>query len=125
MSTEPEHLFVYGTLMGMEDTRVEFVRDDTVRGKLYDLGPFPGFNFAVTGKVKGKVYKILDRTIMPELDQYEGYRADDLKNSLYRREAWVTSALANQLPIWIYVYNQPLSSKKSASLIESGDWTDR
>lgn len=96
----------------------------TVRGRLYDLGEYPGVvldEFA--GAVRGEVLELPDSFVgWSGLDAYEGYDRTDTLHSLFVRAncaAWLADGQARQC--WIYIYNQPL---RGAQLIASGDYAE-
>ncbi len=121
--TDGELLFVYGTLRRRSRhpmhevlcAHADFVGAGTFRGKLYDLGAFPG---AVASdqspdQVRGEIYALRDpQRILPALDAYEaqGFRREIVA---IRSEAGAT------LRCWIYLYDRPVSR---SSLISSGDY---
>jgi len=125
------NLFVYGTLR--RDTqhelfrllarRARFLGDATVRGKLYDLGDYPGLIYPENGRVLGEVYAIdrpYWRSVIGRLDEYEGCTSSDPEPHEYRREivrAQLTSGEA--LPAWAYVLNR---DPRNLREIQSGDY---
>jgi gamma-glutamylcyclotransferase (GGCT)/AIG2-like uncharacterized protein YtfP len=100
-----ERLFAYGTLA--PDDSEAAARDgwtcDTVRGRLFDLGPYPALvdvDDPEAGWVEGYVHAIDPAALAGPLDDYEG-----VAEGLYRRVA-VTSGAG--LRVWVYVYARPL-----------------
>ena len=101
-------LYTYGTLRpGNEDNIV------LLPGLLYDLGWFPGI----------KLNPDSDKTVVAEriiindwnkVDAYEGYRQDDIPNSLFVRKPFLDG--------YVYEYNRPVCNSHRA--IESGDWLE-
>ena len=76
---------------------------DAVRGRLFDLGPYPGLvDLDDPGAhwVDGYVRPVDRGELIDRLDPYEG-----VDEGLYRREATTTRA---GRPGWIYVYARPL-----------------
>lgn len=124
-----EYIFVYGSLMAGVRSRVaqtfhaqsEFVSTGQVRGRLYDLGQYPGL---VLGRaenyVQGHIFRILNtEVLLPFLDEYEGLLPDDPAASEYRRQAAEVEAAARSYRCWMYLYNQVVDDLR---LIESGDY---
>lgn len=117
-------IFVYGTLMEGQSNGldkwdgVRYVGLDGVRGKLYNLGWYPGARDVVNdcsaepfvGYIEGEVFEILEENIVDALDSYEGYP------SLYDRKQVVSHAGRT---VWVYTYNGEPEEEK---LIPSGDW---
>jgi gamma-glutamylcyclotransferase (GGCT)/AIG2-like uncharacterized protein YtfP len=123
-------LFVYGTLRRgassdlSREPLVEFVSGDSVNGKLYNLGWFPGVKeVACSGadakpqnfdpgeaSITGDVFRILDDRVVSHLDAYEGYP------NLYNR---VETETADGKHVWVYTYNHNVEDRQ---LIPSGDW---
>ena len=101
----PRLLFAYGTLVPAEPGRrsAEGWEPDAVRGRLYDLGPYPGLvdlDDPVAPLVEGFVRPVDEAELVDRLDPYEG-----VDEGLYRREATTTRAGRH---VWIYVYARPL-----------------
>lgn len=105
-----EYLFVYGTLRadaGFDAStllarRAREIGPGRVRGRLYDLGPYPA---AVPSphpehRVRGLVYRIeegLRELLLGELDRYEGAE--------YRRQvASVVLEGGEVVQAWVYFY---------------------
>ncbi len=94
------YLFAYGTLMprGQEAALAEGWRPDAVRGRLYDLGPYPALvdlDDRAAGWVEGFVRPV-ERTDLVQFDHYE-----DVDGGLYRREETTTR---DNMRVWVYVY---------------------
>ena len=95
-------LFAYGTLMpcGPESAARQGWEPDAVRGRLFDLGPYPGLidiGDPMAGWVEGFVRRGLSPELLRQLDAYEG--------SLYQR---VRTTTRRHCVVWVYVYNGPL-----------------
>ena len=130
ISSEPTHLFVYGTLRpGLAPSviadvveRLRVVGPATVAGRLYSLGAYPGCvpDTDCERLVHGVLLKINDPAVLERLDWYEGYAAHDARGSLFTRTTCrATTANGGQVFSWIYVYNRDVSR---ARLIESGQY---
>jgi gamma-glutamylcyclotransferase (GGCT)/AIG2-like uncharacterized protein YtfP len=98
-------LFAYGTLVPAESTDRDAAgwTPDAVRGRLYDLGPYPGLvdlDDPAAPWVGGFVKPVEESVLTDHLDPYEG-----VDEGLYRREATTTRA---GRPAWVYVYARRL-----------------
>jgi len=96
-----ERLFTYGTLSPESSEAAE--RDgwvpDAVRGRLFDLGPYPGLvevDDPVAGWVSGYVREVELAVLEGPLDAYE-----ETAGGLFRRVQVNTRA---GLRVWVYVY---------------------
>ena len=124
-------VFFYGTLMtgfrrpGREriDPKLRPEGRGWIRAALFDLGIYPAAIPAPDGQVWGEVHTMTDpEWVLSELDEIEGYRADEPDTSLYRRvETPVTFADGRVEDVWVYFYNAPLGR---AQRVESGDYLE-
>lgn len=101
------HLFAYGTLMPANPEEAE--RDgwwaDAVRGRLYDLGPYPALidlDHPDAGWVHGFVHPVSLRELEEKLDPWE-----EVDRGLYRRVETMTRSGCRA---WVYVYQGPWPS---------------
>jgi gamma-glutamylcyclotransferase (GGCT)/AIG2-like uncharacterized protein YtfP len=76
-----------------------FLGEGTVRGSLLDLREYPGL---VDGPslVRGELYRLHDRELLPILDRAEGYNFE-------RRRAGVSLADGRRSRAWVYRYRGP------------------
>jgi gamma-glutamylcyclotransferase (GGCT)/AIG2-like uncharacterized protein YtfP len=113
-------LFVYGTLRPFFDIEVarwlrdhaRYVGPATTRGRLYDLGPYPGMR-AARGRrehVSGDVYRITKPRVLRVLDRYETH---------FVRERCTVKLERRCKPAWVYRYRY---SVVGAARIASGDY---
>ena len=132
MSAQPVyHLFVYGSLRSGFRSPVyeyisrffEFIGNARVKGKLYDMGSYPGgVPTTDDGYIIGELYKIQDEAefswAIGQLDDYEGVNVESDEVQLYRRE--LTDVFINDgiIRAWIYWYNGEVSGRP---VIVSGD----
>lgn len=131
MKEEIYQLFVYGSLVsGFRHEAYSYIScyftligDAMVRGKVYDLGPYPG---ALPSNdehfIKGELYQVNNKHefswAIKQLDDYEGMLVEPGETPLFRREP-VNVILGSTTAIaWIYWYNQDVTDKP---LIQSGD----
>jgi gamma-glutamylcyclotransferase (GGCT)/AIG2-like uncharacterized protein YtfP len=110
-------LFAYGTLMRGYALHAVLARRATaagpgsVRGRLVDLGRYPGLIDGV-GRVHGEVYRLDDPELLPILDREEGY-------NFVRRRAIVTLGGDRRVRAWLYRYRGP---RERAIPIPDGDY---
>jgi gamma-glutamylcyclotransferase (GGCT)/AIG2-like uncharacterized protein YtfP len=115
-------LFVYGTLrrggsrsLAAGFPSALFVSDATLRGRLYDLGAYPGVVVdAAAGAVLGELYEV-STGVLDALDDYEG--CDD---GFYARMRAEVDAGGDRIACWVYALN-PERYRLDAP-IDSGDW---
>ncbi|MER3427793.1 MAG: gamma-glutamylcyclotransferase [Pyrinomonas sp.] len=126
------YLFVYGTLRSecARGAVAELLRRQRlfgparVRGRLYDLGHYPGaaIDEESATEVCGQIYELTDEQTLAALDAYEGYHPSDERGSLFLRSETVAALDdGRKVPCWIYVYNGDL---RNAELIASGDYIE-
>lgn len=117
-------LFLYGSLrrggsayveLGLA-TRLRLVQRATVRGRLYDLGPYPAF-VPGDGLVHGDLFEAADAAILADLDAFEEYDPANPAASLYVREP--IAVVGAPLEAFIYRYNGAVDGFPE---IASGDW---
>ena len=101
----PRLLFAYGTLRPESPDALARGgwEPDAARGRLYDLGPYPGrvdLHAPDAGWVEGFVRVTSPEEVHDRLDPYEGTDV-----GLFRREATATRA---GRVAWVYVYPRPL-----------------
>jgi gamma-glutamylcyclotransferase (GGCT)/AIG2-like uncharacterized protein YtfP len=126
------NLFVYGTLRRAFKSPAHdyisrffsFVGDAKVKGKLFDLGPYPG-GTPSTGEnyIVGELYTIKNThefsLAIGHLDDYEGISPDPGEVQLYKRELVDVFMHDNSITFaWIYWYTGNVHGK---TFIESGD----
>jgi gamma-glutamylcyclotransferase (GGCT)/AIG2-like uncharacterized protein YtfP len=111
------YLFIYGTLLPRRAPaeiagtvrRLRLMGRGTVRGKLYDLGEYPGAVLSRTARseVRGQIFELPeDPAVLRSLDDYEGFDPGSPKASLFLREKWpVTMSDGTRLTCWVYTYN--------------------
>jgi very-short-patch-repair endonuclease/gamma-glutamylcyclotransferase (GGCT)/AIG2-like uncharacterized protein YtfP len=121
-------LFVYGTLVpGLEPAPMsDIVRQmtrvgpATIRGRLYDLGPYPGVLLDDgDALVKGKLVRV-PPDCWQRLDRYEACPLPDSSDGLFRRiRTTATRDVGQPVVCWVYVYNRDVTR---ATLVEGGCW---
>ncbi len=127
------HLFVYGTLlsgarhpMGARLAReARLLGDATIRGRLYDLGRYPGLVEAEDAAclVHGEVYTLNSPAAsLRWLDAYEGISKDVANNDYERCQRVAHLASGADMTVWVYLYRAPL---RGLSPIAGGRWTSR
>jgi gamma-glutamylcyclotransferase (GGCT)/AIG2-like uncharacterized protein YtfP len=121
-------LFVYGTLRPFVDIPMarwlrgvaRYVGPARARGRLYDLGPYPGLRPSRRSNewVAGDLYRVRNPRIVRRLDRYEagGGRG---RPRFVRRACVVWLGRRRRRAAWVYVYERnPLRRSR----IEHGDY---
>lgn len=88
-----------------------FLGEASARGCLLDLREYPGLVDG-QGRVKGELYRLHDRELLPVLDRAEGYNFE-------RRRAGVDLADGRRSQAWVYRYRGP---RDRAVPIPHGDY---
>jgi gamma-glutamylcyclotransferase (GGCT)/AIG2-like uncharacterized protein YtfP len=125
-------LFVYGSLRRdvprsrheLLGADAEFLGHGRVRGRLLDLGAYPGLVAAVAREewVRGELHAIPSRRALARLDAYEDYDPRRPERSLFlRREANVALDSGEVVAAWVYVYAGAVTRGRR---IVSGDYLD-
>ena len=130
----PDHLFVYGTLSPQHAPpeiratvrRLRPVGQASVRGRLYDLGEYPGAILSKNSRsvIRGEVFELPgDKGTLTSLDDYEGFEPNRPGSSLFLRQTrLVTMEDGTRLRCWVYVYN---GTMKDAQPVRSGRYSRR
>lgn len=126
---EPDHLFVYGTLMKGDKSpyahllqaRAKYIGYASAAGRLYHLGAFPGavFDERSHSKVRGEVYRFAGKSLLLALDRYEGcHEADGGRDPLFERTMiGVRLATGSFIEAWTYIF---IGSVAGRPVISSG-----
>ena len=132
MNRTTRHLFVYGTLsprhappeIAATVRRLRPVGPATVRGRLYDLGEYPGAVLSKNSRslIRGEVFELPgDAQTLSSLDHYEEFEPEKPASSLFVRRAWpVVMEDGTRLRCWVYVYN---GATKDAQPVQSGRYS--
>lgn len=102
-----------------------------IRGRLVDLGEYPGLVLAGDRSVTGELYELpvegagsgepYDfRSAIATIDAYEGLDPDDPTGSDYVRRSVALVHPANETA-WVYVLNNP---PRDAEPLATGDWAE-
>jgi gamma-glutamylcyclotransferase (GGCT)/AIG2-like uncharacterized protein YtfP len=128
-----EYLFVYGTLLSEQASpeiaglirQLERIGPATIRGRLYDLGEYPGAIVEPSARtlIHGEVYRLpSDRNLLTKLDRYEEYNPQAPQDSLFVRIRCLAETFDERiLECWVYAYN---GNVKIAPLISSGNYAE-
>lgn len=117
------HIFVYGTLMRKHNEQgilhhggAEYVTEGSIKGTMYDLGPFPAIKLEGEGRIHGEVHRLPeDGELLHHLDAYEGYNSNFPESSLYTRKEVVVEGFGRA---WVYEIVSP-----RGEVVESGMWS--
>ncbi len=122
----PRHVFVYGTLKRgycrahvMERAHPQRVAPATVRGRLVDLGDYPGL-VAGDGVVHGELWSYDEvGELLGELDAIEDFEGwDSLDASLYARTVLLVEVGSATERAWTYLWRG-----SGGATVEGGRWT--
>ena len=98
----------------------EFLGPCRFRGRMIDLGGFPG---VVPGEdiCHGVLYRLDAARLVRQMDDFEGIHAGDPTGSLYRREKTdiIDDTGRPYGKAWIYTYNQ---KPDGYPVLEDGNW---
>ena len=130
MEETPEFLLVYGTLLRslqhpcshLLSTHGQCLGNANFRGRLFDLGHYPGATFDPDsqGQVKGELHQLkTPQKVIPILDKYEGIGSRFGKPHEFIRIKIPVLLSGRRYESWIYLYNRNTDGKK---IIESGDY---
>jgi gamma-glutamylcyclotransferase (GGCT)/AIG2-like uncharacterized protein YtfP len=125
-----DYLFIYGTLsphrapaeVSSAVGKLRKVGKGQVRGRLYDLGEYPGaiLDASAATVISGEVFALPGASILATLDSYEGFNPTRPKHSLFLRKRYpVLLSDGRELECWVYVYNR---DPGSAPLVADGDY---
>jgi gamma-glutamylcyclotransferase (GGCT)/AIG2-like uncharacterized protein YtfP len=129
MNEMPAYLFVYGTLLNKQNEFGAYLNRNCVfyangkfRGRLYDIGEYPGAILASKGSdyVFGSILTVNDiDEVLQKLDDYEGFGYGQQQPYLFNR-AFITIE-TNDKPVkcWVYLYNWPV---QGFAMIPSGNY---
>jgi gamma-glutamylcyclotransferase (GGCT)/AIG2-like uncharacterized protein YtfP len=128
-------LFAYGTLRpGLTPKSVQplvrqlqWLGGGSAPGRLYDLGDYPGavFDPSAETRVVGDVLVLPEdaASLLKQLDDYEGFSAADIANSLFVRfRIDVKLADGREIDCWAYRYHREVGR---APLVAAGDYAQR
>ena len=128
----PRFLFVYGTLRRGFDAvenwprnvKAEFVGRGRIKGKLYDLGEYPGAIVDAEQVVRGEVYELRGpANAVSILDEYEEFFPFHPERSLFIRAiSPVAMDDGRETEAWVYFYNGQVDQSK---LISGGDYRSK
>ena len=125
LKQQKEFIVLYGSLMQRLKNRdqlnlaqsLNFHGQCKLKGRLYDLGAYPGLVLNKEDIIYGELYKIVHPKALNILDEYERFDDNDSSNSLYIRRC--IQLVHPKQQAWVYVYNGDTSKKKR---VESGSW---
>ena len=114
------NLAVYGSLMTSEgmlqrlgvEQMVRSLGPATLPGQLFDLGDFPGL-ISGEGRVAGELLLVVNRAVIPILDDYEGCRPDSPESSVFVRQQ--LRLIEPSVDAWVYLYNRPVADRPRIS----------
>jgi gamma-glutamylcyclotransferase (GGCT)/AIG2-like uncharacterized protein YtfP len=115
-------LFVYGSLLNEDNEFAIYLKDNStfystgkVKGRLYDIGEYPGAILSSVGKeyIYGSIRKINSpEKVLRVIDEYEGYGGEQAWPNEFIRLSTAIETEAGIINCWIYVYNLPVNGLK-------------
>jgi gamma-glutamylcyclotransferase (GGCT)/AIG2-like uncharacterized protein YtfP len=123
-------LFVYGSLRsGFKSPAYDYISrffsfdgEAKVKGKLFDMGPYPAAVPVADAFIVGELYTIRNEGefgwAIGQLDDFEGVSVEPDEIQLFKRELVEVFIENKTLSAWIYWYNGSVEGKP---VIESGD----
>lgn len=99
---------------------LEFVQPCRIKGKLIDLGPYPGLLPDEGGTVIGDLFRIIHPDALRLYDDWEVYDPVNLEGSEYRREK--LRLAEPDAEAWVYLWN---CGPDDGPVIAGGDWFRR
>ena len=112
-------LFVYGSLIDEDNEFAIYLKGNSafyspgkVKGKLYDIGEYPGA--ILSAEDDAYIYGNILRIDTPEkvfkvVDDYEGYGGEQSWPNEFRRVLTYIETEIGSINCWIYVYNLPVN----------------
>lgn len=110
-------LFIYGTLLNHNNDFAVYLKDNShffangkVRGKLYDIGDYPG---AVLDEGDEYIYGVIlqidnPEVVFLEIDDYEGYGDEQPEPNEFIRILAEVETASEMVACYVYVYNLPV-----------------
>lgn len=125
MTSEPEIVFVYGTLRrGASNhfrmTAAKFISPATVTGRLYRVHWYPGMVLDEAGSaIHGDIYEV-DKDTLAILDVFEGLAAGEVEGTEYRRlKSPVTLEDGRVVDAWVWEW---IGATDEIKRLADGDW---
>ena len=113
-----DKLFVYGTLLDEGNKYGIYLRDNsrffaigTIKGKLYDIGEYPGAVLHREGNdlIYGTILQIDNPgDVLAVIDMYEGFGNDQPQPNEFVRVITQAETESGSVDCWIYLYNLPV-----------------
>lgn len=115
----PTTVFVYGTLKRGQSNHhllkdAEYLGDDCIEGKLFDLGGFPAAHWDGVDMIVGEKFEIKDQKTLERLDMLEGHP------DFYNRRVVKTKTGQD---VWTYFL--PKVAQYNAKYLPEGFWSRR
>jgi gamma-glutamylcyclotransferase (GGCT)/AIG2-like uncharacterized protein YtfP len=127
-----DYLFLYGTLMPNEADdevadvikRLRRVGAAYVRGRLYNLGEYPGgvIDLSANTSIRGELVELpAEKAVLDALDKYEEFDPSRPQKSLFvRKRTKIKLANGRNVQGWMYVYNR---NPGKAPIIRGGSYS--
>ena len=112
-------LFVYGSLLDEDNEFAVYLKDNSkfystgkVRGRLYDIGEYPGAILSAEGDeyIYGNILEIdTPEKVFKLIDDYEGYGGEQSWPNEFIRVLIDIETGSGAVSCWIYLYNLPVN----------------
>jgi gamma-glutamylcyclotransferase (GGCT)/AIG2-like uncharacterized protein YtfP len=118
-------LFIYGTLLNEDNEYARYLKNNSrfystgkLKGKLYDIGEYPGAVLSDGEHIYGSILEINDpEKVLPIIDDYEGFGDNQFQPNEFIRVLTKIGTISGFVNCWVYLYNLPVTGLKR---IESG-----
>jgi gamma-glutamylcyclotransferase (GGCT)/AIG2-like uncharacterized protein YtfP len=120
-----DKLFVYGTLLDEDNKYGIYLRSNsrffaagTIRGKLYDIGEYPGAVLVKEGDnyIHGTIMLVdRPREVLRVIDDYEGFGDDQPQPNEFVRVLTDAETQKGQVSCWVYLYDLPVKALRPIS----------
>ena len=110
-------LFIYGTLLNHNNEFAVYLKEHShffangkVKGKLYDIGEYPG---AILNDGDEYIYGVIlqiddPEVVFLEIDDYEGYGDEQPEPNEFIRVSTDVETVSEIVSCYVYVYNLPI-----------------
>ena len=112
-------LFAYGSLLSDDNEFAIYLKNNSkfysagkVKGRLYDIGEYPGAVLTSEGDkyIYGDILKIdTPEKVFKVIDDYEGYGGEQSWPNEFIRVLTDIETKSGAMSCWIYVYNLPVN----------------
>ena len=110
-------LFIYGTLLNEDNEYALYLKNNSrfystgkLKGKLYDIGEYPGAVLSDGDHIYGSILEINDpEKVLSIIDDYEGFGDNQLQPNEFIRVLTKIETGSGFVNCWVYLYNLPVT----------------